>query len=86
MISEIMEGKYNDAELHDIYYNKYEDFGGDQVTLETFDRLSKGIAVYILCSNIEKAVAKSNSALILRNRFVMKKVDPSGSTKDQVLQ
>ena len=85
LIDKIIKDELNAAEMHDLYYYTYEEHGGHGVNLSTYERLLQKKDVYILCSNIEKKIAGSNEALILRSRFVMKTIDSKGNNEDKVL-
>jgi hypothetical protein len=76
LVNKMMKGEYDTMKMHDIYYNTYETLRGNPIGLQTYERLLKGSVVKIVCSNIEKKVARSNEALVLRNRFVVKTIDP----------
>jgi hypothetical protein len=79
-VDKMMKGDLDTMKMHDIYYNRYKKFGGNPIGLQTYERLLKGSTVKVLCSNIEKKVARSNEALVLRNRFVVKIIDPINSS------
>jgi hypothetical protein len=93
IVQKLVDGQMSDQEMHELYYNDYVKHGvgsnsnqvGNEVSLETFERLTKGQIIHVLCSNIEKAVARSDHALILRSRFIIKKIDLSGNVQKKLL-
>lgn len=87
VVQKLMNGNMNNQEMHELYYVKYDkqSLGLSEISLDTFERLIKGQVVHVLCSNIEKEVAKRDHALVLRSRFVIKKIDPSESLQGKEL-
>jgi hypothetical protein len=67
-------------ELHEIYYTDYKKYGPGPVSVETFEQLIQGQTVYILCSSMNRQIGGGlvDTRVMLKQRFLLKKISPSG--------